>query len=302
MQTLKLSLSEFVNPCDIMEYEPMSKHTTFHVGGNASAFVRIREKEQLIKVLSYLKDQNIDYYIVGNGSNLLVGDKGYKGVIIQIGKGFDQIRIEGNRIIAQAGAMLSAVAKTAADAGLTGMEFAAGIPGTIGGGVMMNCGAYDGEMKQVVETVTVLKSIHQFQTLSNTEMEFGYRTSILKRTKDIVTEVKIKLPFGEKQEIYSKMELLNSKRREKQPLEFPSAGSTFKRPEGNFAGKLIMDAGLRGFRVGGACVSEKHCGFIINDQNATAADVRKLTDIVISTVKEKFDVELEPEVIFLGDF
>lgn len=287
---------------NILFDEPMSRHTTFRVGGEAQCFVRISDREQLQKIIPYLQQVEIPFFILGNGSNLLVGDKGYQGVVLQIGDRMNQITADGDRMVVQAGALLSQVARTALERGLTGFEFASGIPGTIGGGVVMNAGAYGGEMKQVVERVTAMDRQGEILELSGDEMEFGYRTSIIKNRPFIVLEVCLKLSFGNSDDIRAKMEELTRKRKEKQPLEFASAGSTFKRPEGYFAGKLIMDAGLRGYSIGGACVSEKHCGFVINTGKATAADVAEVIWEVQDRVKDRFGVTLEPEVVFLGDF
>lgn len=287
---------------DILLNEPMYKHTTFRVGGEAQCLIRISEYRQLVKIIPYLKEVEVPYFILGNGSNLLVGDKGYEGVILQIGSRMDDIKAEGDCIRAGAGALLSQIARFAQESGLTGFEFASGIPGTIGGGVVMNAGAYGGEMKQVVKEVTVLSEQGEVLIISGDDMEFGYRTSIIKRRPFVVLEVLIQLQPGDKEEISQCMEELAGKRREKQPLEFASAGSTFKRPEGYFAGKLIMDAGLRGYSIGGAKVSEKHCGFVVNTGNATAADVAEVIWEVQEKVKDKFGVALETEVIFLGDF
>lgn len=287
---------------DILLSEPMSKHTTFRIGGEATCFIKISSAEQLAALIPYFKQIEIPYFILGNGSNLLVGDHGYRGVILQITDQFDEIQVQGTVIKAQAGALLSKVAYAAYEKGLTGLEFASGIPGTIGGGVMMNAGAYGGEMKQVVNRVTVLGEDGELMTIDKGSMEFGYRTSIIKNRHFTVLEVELTLEEGEKSEIKAVMDDLAKKRREKQPLEYPSAGSTFKRPEGYFAGKLIMDAGLRGYTVGGAKVSEKHCGFVINTGKATAHDVADVIAQVQETVKEKFKVTLEREVIYLGDF
>lgn len=282
--------------------EPMAKHTTFRVGGNADFFVEIGSPEELANMIKYLKQTERSYLVLGNGSNLLVSDKGYEGVILHLGSRFDRIKTEGTTVTAQAGALLSTVAKTAAKNGLTGLEFASGIPGAIGGAVVMNAGAYDGEMKQVVSKVTVMTEGGEILELDNDTMEFGYRTSIIKNRPFIVLEAQMSLAPGETAAIQEKMEDFAGRRRSKQPLEYPSAGSTFKRPEGYFAGKLIMDAGLRGYRIGGAQVSEKHCGFIINVGNATAADISELMDEVVERVKEQFSVTLEPEVIRIGTF
>lgn len=287
---------------NVMTNELMSRHTTFRVGGEASVFVQVETTEQLKKIIPYLKKVGIDYFILGNGSNLLVSDKGYKGVILQIGSKMSDIHIEGNCIRAKAGALLSKVSKEAGNAGLTGLEFASGIPGTIGGAVVMNAGAYDGEMKLVVKEVTVLNQEGEELVLDKDTMEFGYRSSILKKYPFVVTEVLLELSQGNQEEIRAKTEDFAERRRQKQPLEYPSAGSTFKRPEGNYAGKLIMEAGLRGYRIGGAQVSEKHCGFLVNTGNALGADVYELIQEVQEKVYSQFGVRLEPEVILLGDF
>jgi UDP-N-acetylmuramate dehydrogenase len=280
----------------------MDKHTTFRVGGNADFFVEISSVEELSNIIKYLRQTEHPYFILGNGSNLLVSDKGYEGVVLQLGERFAQIEIEGDVLAAKAGALLSQVARTAAGNGLSGLEFASGIPGTIGGAVVMNAGAYDGEMKQVIREVTVMTEEGEILVLDNDTMEFGYRTSIIKNRPFIVLSAKLKLVPGDVDKIHEKMKDFSERRRSKQPLEYPSAGSTFKRPEGYFAGKLIMDAGLRGFRIGGAQVSEKHCGFIINVGNATAADISELMDEVAEKVKRQFGVTLEPEIIRIGSF
>lgn len=282
--------------------EPMKKHTTFRVGGNADYFVMPKTKEEVKKIIALCQEMEMPYYILGNGSNLLVGDKGYRGVIIQIYKEMNAILVEENQIKVQAGALLSKIGSAALEAELTGFEFAAGIPGTMGGAVVMNAGAYGGEMKDVLKTVTVLTPEGEVLTLEKDELELGYRTSIVAQKGYIVLEAVIELETGNKDAIKARMDELKVQRTTKQPLEYPSAGSTFKRPEGYFAGKLIQDAGLRGFQVGGAQVSEKHCGFVINKDNATAADVLELMRQVSEIVKEKFGVELEPEVKRLGEF
>ena len=295
-------LLELLGENQVLKNEPMSKHTTFKTGGNASVFVKIETKEQLVKLLRYLQIVERDYFILGNGSNLLVSDKGYDGVIIQIGSLMSDAYVKGDRIYAKAGASLAMVARLAAGAGLTGMEFASGIPGTIGEAFRMNAGAYDSDMSQVVESVSVIDLQGEEMTLDNATMEFGYRRSAIVKTNHIVTEVVLKLTPDDEKEILAKMDDLNQRRRDKQPLEFPSAGSTFKRTEGHFAGKLIMDAGLKGYQIGGAAVSEKHCGFIINKGNATSTDVYRLIQYVKERVKEAYNVSLEPEVILLGEF
>ncbi|MBD5523608.1 MAG: UDP-N-acetylmuramate dehydrogenase [Lachnospiraceae bacterium] len=286
----------------ILFHEPMNQHTTFRVGGEAECFFSIQQEEELVKLIPYLNQIEQDYFILGNGSNLLVGDKGYRGIVLKFDGPMEQIRTDGMRITAKAGAPLAKVAVVAKENGLTGLEFAAGIPGTIGGGVVMNAGAYDGEMKQVVETVRVIDREGEITTLDNDTMEFGYRTSIIKNRPFIVLEVVLQLAEGDPEQIGAKMEELAQLRRNKQPLEYASAGSTFKRPEGYYAGKLIMEAGMRGYRIGGAQVSNKHCGFIINTGRATAADIKEVIEEVQERVKERFHVSLEPEVVFLGDF
>lgn len=306
MQKLSAAVYELIETYvpkeDILKAEPMCKHTTFRIGGEASCFVRISSEQQLVRLIPYFEQIGVDYFVLGNGSNLLVSDHGYAGVILQIGDKFSKISVEGNRMKMQSGALLSKAAKCAYEHGLTGFEFASGIPGTVGGGVMMNAGAYDGEMKQIVESVRVLSADGEILELDNSTMEFGYRSSIIKNRHFTVLEVTVKLKEGNREDIRNKMDDLNARRREKQPLEFPSAGSTFKRPEGYFAGKLIMDAGLRGFSIGGARVSEKHCGFVINTGKATAADIADVIAEVQDKVKNKFGVSLEKEIIYLGDF
>ena len=287
---------------DILTEEPMSRHTTFRIGGEAACFIRISSEEQLRKLIPYFENVGIEYFVLGRGSNLLVGDKGYPGVILQISDACQQIEAEGNRLQVQAGAAISKVALFAMERGLEGLEFAAGIPGTVGGGVVMNAGAYGGEMKQVVESVRVLSSEGEILTLDNDTMEFGYRTSIIRNRNFTVLSVTFRLREGNREEIRARIEDFQKRRMEKQPLNYPSAGSTFKRPEGYFAGKLIMDAGLRGFQIGDARVSDKHCGFVVNVGKATARDVTDVIEEVQEKVRERFGVSLEREVIYLGKF
>lgn len=287
---------------DILTEEPMSRHTTFRIGGEAACFIRISSEEQLRKLIPYFENVGVEYFVLGKGSNLLVGDKGYPGVILQISDACQQIEAEENRLQVQAGAALSKVALFAMERGLEGLEFAAGIPGTVGGGVVMNAGAYGGEMKQVVESVRVLSSEGEILTLDNDTMEFGYRTSIIRNRNFIVLSVTFRLREGNREEIRARIEDFQKRRMEKQPLNYPSAGSTFKRPEGYFAGKLIMDAGLRGFQIGDARVSDKHCGFVVNVGKATARDVTDVIEEVQEKVRERFGVSLEREVIYLGKF
>lgn len=282
--------------------EPMSRHTTFRTGGPADIYIEPSGVEELKQVLDICREENVAYTIIGNGSNLLVGDGGYRGVLISFGKPFAQVTIEGAQVRTGAGALLSAVAKQVLNASLTGFEFAAGIPGTIGGAVVMNAGAYGGELCQVLREATVLTPDGEVKTLPAEELELGYRTSCVQKNGYIVLEAVLQLQPGNADDIRAVMDALASKRREKQPLEYPSAGSTFKRPEGHFAGRLIQDAGLRGFRVGGAQVSEKHCGFVINRDHATSADILSLCRQVQEKVKAQFGVELELEVKLLGEF
>lgn len=282
--------------------EAMSQHTTFKIGGPADYFLMPDKGEDVGRVIKICKEKEIPYFILGNGSNLLVGDGGYRGAVIQIYRNMSSVTVEGNEITAQAGALLSAVAAAAKNASLTGFEFAGGIPGTIGGAVVMNAGAYGGEMKDVLTEVTVMNAEGDIFTLPTEELELGYRTSIIKTAGYIVLEAKIRLKEGDPEVIRETMKDLTIRRTTKQPLEYPSAGSTFKRPEGYFAGKLIMDSGLAGYQVGGAQVSEKHCGFVINAGGATARDVRILMDNVRDIVYKKYGVTLEPEVKFLGEF
>lgn len=282
--------------------EPMDRHTTFRVGGPAECFVTVDTRGQLAKVLAYLQNTERDFFILGNGSNLLVSDRGYRGVVVSLGKEFRQICVKDGGMSVGAGVSLAQAAKAAMQAGLSGLEFAAGIPGTMGGAVRMNAGAYGGEMAQVAEAVEVMAADGEILLLDNETMEFGYRVSAIKSRPYVVLGVDLKLDPAKTENIAGRMQELAQRRREKQPLEYPSAGSTFKRPEGLFAGKLIMEAGLRGKSCGGAQVSEKHCGFIINKDHATASDVACLIRETISTVEDKFGVTLEPEVIFLGDF
>lgn len=286
----------------VLFHEPMSKHTTFRVGGEAECFILVQKEEELAELLFLLNQAEAEYFILGNGSNLLVGDKGYRGVVLKFDGPMEEARVEGTLIRARAGALLSRVAAEARNHGLGGMEFAAGIPGSIGGGVVMNAGAYGGEMKQIVVSVRGLNEEGQTITLDNDAMEFGYRTSAVKNRPFVVLEVLLQLTAGDPEEIGAKMEELSRLRRNKQPLEYPSAGSTFKRPEGYYAGKLIMEAGMRGYRIGGAQVSDKHCGFIVNTGKATAADIREVIEEVQERVLDRFHVSLEPEIIFLGEF
>ena len=337
-------LIQIVSPAHVFTDEPMSAHTTFKAGGIADYYVEATSEDVLSSLLRLLNEQNYPFYIVGNGSNLLVSDEGYRGVIITLVGEFCEVYTDtqehirkaadgenddlhgsemsdsSDKVItcdssenlmtrdladkaiihAGAGCMLSKAASVAASNSLTGLEFASGIPGSVGGAIVMNAGAYGGEMSQVVKSVRAMDMSGDIVELKLEELELGYRTSIFKKEKMIVLGVDMVLEKGNETDIRAKMNDLNSQRKAKQPLEYPSAGSTFKRPEGYFAGKLIMEAGLRGYAVGGACVSEKHCGFIINKGDATASDIRQLMDEVIVKVKESAGVTLEPEVCLLG--
>lgn len=294
-------LKRLAGNSNLREQEPMSRHTTFRVGGPAELFMQ-PAMEKLPDILQLCQRYEIPYYIIGNGSNLLVGDKGISGLVIELLAPGEDIRTEGEQVTAGAGVLLSRIANRAADEGLCGMEFASGIPGTLGGAVVMNAGAYDREMKDIITSVTVLDASGNQKTLEPKELEFGYRKSCILGKGYIVTQAVLTLSCGKREEILSKMKELQSRRQEKQPLEYPSAGSAFKRPEGYYAGKLIMEAGLRGFQIGGAQVSEKHCGFVINKGQATAKDICELMQEVSRRVEAQFGVVLEPEVKMIGNF
>ena len=286
----------------IYREEPMKNHTTFRIGGNAEVFAAPDSADGIERVLQICREENIPCTVIGNGSNLLVGDRGVCGVVLQIYRNYASIRIEGTDLYVQAGALLGQTAAAAAREGLTGLEFASGIPGTIGGAAAMNAGAYGGEMKDVLVWVKAIDRDGHVRQYAAEELELGYRTSRIQKEALVVLGVKLTLQQGDPVKIRERMEELKEQRVAKQPLEYPSAGSTFKRPEGYFAGKLIMDAGLRGFSVGDAQVSEKHCGFVINRGNATAADVMALVSQVQTIVEEKFGVRLELEVRRIGTF
>ena len=283
--------------------EPMAVHLSFRTGGPADVFVLVQTRPQLMAALQTVRAQGVPYFLLGRGTNLLVSDDGYHGCVIMLGtlSELGRIEVQDNEIVAGAGAALAGVAATAARRGLSGFEFAAGIPGSIGGALVMNAGAYGGEMKDVVTEATLLDD-GQIIRLTSEEMEFGYRTSILKRLPYTALEARIRLTPADPEQVSSRIQELARLRSEKQPLEYPSAGSTFKRPQGNFAGKLIMDAGLAGFRIGGAAVSEKHCGFVVNLGGATSRDIWEVIRQVRQRVLEESGISLEPEVIMLGDF
>ena len=281
--------------------ELLKNHTSFKIGGVADEFFEVHSEEDIKNAILYAKEKGIPYTVMGNGSNLLVGDKGVRGLVIKIAKKFDDVEINGETIIAKAGILLSKLANIAADNGLSGLEEVSGIPGTLGGGVYMNAGAYGGELSYVVERVTYL-SEGEIKTAEKNELDFGYRHSRFSETEDIILSVELKLKKADIQEIRSKMEDYKERRCSKQPLSMPSAGSTFKRPEGYFAGKLIEDSGLKGKSIGGAQVSEKHSGFIVNTGDATAQDVLDLIKYVQDTVYKNYGVMLETEVKMVGEF
>lgn len=283
-------------------HEPMKNHTTFRVGGPADVLVVPEDAQDISNVVRFAKENDISYFILGNGSNLLVADDGMDGIVLQIYKNLSGVGVQDHQLTIKAGTLLSQVAKVALDQGLTGFEFAGGIPGTFGGAVVMNAGAYGGEMVQVLKEVTLLTKDGDIKTLPAAELDLGYRTSNVIDNGYIVLEGVIELTPGDKDQIKAQMDEYATARKTKQPLEYPSAGSTFKRPQGHFAGKLVEDAGLRGYQVGGAQVSEKHCGFVVNKGDATAADIMQLMEDVKTMVNEKFGVILEPEVKRVGRF
>ena len=292
----------------VLREEPMKNHTTFRVGGPAEYFVTVTTTEMLQAVIKLCNRFEISWFVLGNGSNLLVSDTGIRGVVVRLAGEFTGCEIKENVMegtadaMAGGGMLLSAFAMQLAKKGFSGFEFAAGIPGSVGGAVMMNAGAYGGEIKDCITRAEVVTEDGECRFFSAEELELSYRHSVLTEMRGIVTKAWFSFPIGSKLYILSNIEMLNRKRKEKQPLEYPSAGSTFKRPEGNFAGKLIMEAGLAGKQIGGAAVSEKHCGFVINKGDATAADIYALMQYVIKTVEETSGVRLEPEVKLLGDF
>jgi UDP-N-acetylmuramate dehydrogenase len=291
------------NEKNVIFGEKMGKHTSFRVGGPAACFVTPEDEKELKNITDLCRQENKPFFVLGNGSNLLVGDQGFDGVVISMNHFSDcQIQKEKGIIKAGAGIPLAKIAREAYKASLTGFEFAAGIPGTLGGAVVMNAGAYGSEMKEVLSKVRVLTPAGEVKEFSVSELSLGYRTSCIIKNQYIVLEAVIQLEDGEENQIKDKMDDLAYRRKEKQPLEYPSAGSTFKRPEGHYAGKLIDEAGLRGFSLGGAQVSEKHCGFVINKDHATATDIRNLCKEVKERVRKHSGVELEMEVKTLGKF
>ena len=312
-QTFVKSVTEQLPQLGLLRDEPMKKHTTFRIGGPADYYAE-PDMSRISKLIEIAKACDMPVTVIGNGSNLLVGDKGIRGLVIGIGNGMSEIEVTEavaqdftaqdncHIITAGAGAILAAVAAKAAEASLSGLEFASGIPGSVGGAVVMNAGAYGGEIKDVLIDATVLTADGELKTVTRDELDLSYRHSIVPEKGYIVLSARFRLTPKPKDEIKSYMAELRAKRVEKQPLEYPSAGSTFKRPEGYFAGKLIMDAGLRGYSVGDAQVSEKHCGFVVNKGEAAAADVLTLIKDVQETVLKQFGVKLEPEVKMIGEF
>ncbi len=296
METIIRNLKKIVGEEYIKTGEPMAEHCTFRCGGKAAVYVIPASIDEVVQVVKCCRENNQKFMVFGNGSNLLVRDGGYDGVMIEIGSRISAISVIGEELEVEAGAKLSVTASVAMESDLSGMEFAHGIPGNIGGAVAMNAGAYGGEMSQIIRSVTVLDCNNEIRTLDIGQLQLGYRTSIIKKENMIVLKARLGLEIGNAGEIALMMQFLMQKRRARQPLEYPSAGSTFKRPEGYFAGKLIEDAGLKGLQVGGAQVSEKHCGFIINYDHATATDILQLMAEVQRKVREQFQVELEPEV------
>lgn len=287
----------------IKEQEMLKEHTTFRIGGPADFYLIPESAEQVQEAVAFAGEKGLPYYVIGKGSNILFGDKGFRGVVIEIGKGMAAIENKGDGIVvAGAGISMSAMAVKLAEWNLTGFEFAGGIPGTLGGGIAMNAGAYGGEIKDCIQSAVVLTREGKIITKRLEELELWYRSSSILRDEQIVLQGTFQFAAGEKEKIQNEMRELNARRRDKQPLEFPSAGSTFKRPEGYFAGKLIQDAGLAGYRVGDAMVSDKHCGFVVNCGNATAAEVKQLIEQVQKKIQTEFDVLLEPEVRLVGEF
>ena len=292
--------TSFYSDEDVKINEKLSQYVNFKVGGPADILVTPRNKEQIIRTVNICKENNIPFYVIGNGSNLLVKDGGFRGVVMSLTK-VNNITVDGERIEAECGAMLKQVSDKAVENSLTGFEFACGIPGTVGGAVFMNAGAYNGEMSQVIESADVINENGEIITLNNEELDLGYRSSIVMKKGYVVLSAVFKLEKGTVKSIKDLVADLTNKRESKQPLEYPSAGSTFKRPEGYFSGKLIQDAGLKGYSIGGAAISEKHSGFVINKGGATAKDILDLIHHIQDEVKKQFGVELHTEVRIIGE-
>jgi UDP-N-acetylmuramate dehydrogenase len=300
MEKIISDLQAVLEPNQLKINEPMKAHTSFKVGGPADLLLIPESREQLLAILKILEGVSLPVFIIGNGSNLIVRDKGFRGIMIKT-TGLKKVEVVEETLIAEPGISLKELADVALSAGLTGLEFASGIPGSLGGAATMNAGAYDGEMKHCIKSLEVLTEDGSIKTIPLEDCQFGYRQSILQKNKWVLLAVTIGLSQGDQAAIRDKMADLNSRRSDKQPLEYPSAGSTFRRPEGYFAGQLVQDAGFKGYRLGGAQVSEKHSGFVINKDNATAADILNLIAAIQNGVKEQFGVELKTEVIVIGE-
>lgn len=294
-------LAQKIEMCNILIDEPMKKHTTFKIGGSADIYIKPSSQGQIEYIVDYCKENQIDFMAIGKGSNLLIGDKGYRGIVIEVGKNMSNIEVDDEYIYAEAGAMLINVSYKAYKHSLKGLEFACGIPGTIGGAVVMNAGAYLGEMKQIIVDIKTLDKEGNINTFTNEELKLGYRDSIIQKNKHIVIAVKLKLEKGNAQELKERRLKLTNHRKNGQPLDMPSAGSVFKRPEGYYTGKLIEEAGLKGYTIGGAQVSRKHANFIVNIGNATAKDVVDLVEYIQNVIYEKNHVNLETEVKLIGE-
>ena len=300
-ESIAVKFKEIVGGRNVLINEPMKNHTSFKVGGPADILVTPDNVQNLSKVLDICRKEKIPFFIMGNGTNLIVRDKGIRGVVIKIFEDFNHYRVEGEVLTAEAGLLLSKLANVALEHELTGLEFASGIPGTLGGAVAMNAGAYGGEMKDVVLRTEFIDKDGNIRVLQGGQHQFGYRSSYIQKESGIVLKTELKLKKGNRLEIKAYMDDLKKRRKEKQPLEMPSAGSVFKRPEGHFAGKLVEDCGMRGYRLGGAQVSEKHCGFIVNAGDASAGDIMGLIGAIQSNVKNKFGVDLHTEVKVVGE-
>lgn len=287
--------------CPYTENEPLSAHTTFKIGGPCDYFISPEGRDMLVSVLELCREENVPYYVIGNGSNLLVSDLGVEGAVIHIGTGMSDISVDGeNKIVCEAGARLSALCSFALEQSMQGLQFAWGIPGTVGGAIFMNAGAYGGEISGVIHDCTFINTDGELSTIGRDDMQLGYRTSLFRSAGGIITSARFSLPFGDRNQIRLEMDELLSRRRDKQPLEYPSAGSTFKRPPDNYAGTLIEQCGLKGLQIGGAAVSEKHAGFIINKGGCTASDVRRLIEEIQNRVFMETSIKLESEIIFIG--
>ena len=302
LDELKGRLLSVLPKGSVLSEEPLRLHTTFRVGGPADLYIRPADEQELAAAVSLIRSAGVPFFILGNGSNVLASDQGFRGAVVEIGRPMAGIRVEGERIYAGAGATLAAIAKEALSASLDGLAFAAGIPGTLGGACVMNAGAYDAEMKDVLESVRLLFPDGRIRQMSPGDLHFTYRSTDIPSLNAIVTGATFRLVRGEAAKIRARMDELREKRQAKQPLDVPSAGSTFKRPPGDFAGRLIEEAGLRGYRVGEAMVSEKHCGFVVNRGRAASADIAAVIAHVQKTVRDTTGVLLEPEVRFLGEF